>query len=73
MSDQEHPKYPHVTVPLAGEDGNAMFIMGRVSRALKQAGEKDAATEYVNAAFEAPSYADFLALTMEYVTVENDD
>lgn len=68
MSSQTSPKYPHVVVPLLGEDGNAFFIMGRVSAALKRAGEREAATEYVNAAMSAPSYDDFLALTLEYVT-----
>lgn len=32
------PKYPDVYVPLAGEDGNAFSIMGRVTKALKRAG-----------------------------------
>lgn len=32
------PKYPDVTVQLVGEDGNAFFIMGRVTYALRKAG-----------------------------------
>lgn len=32
------PKYPNVHVQLSGEDGNAMFIIGRTSRALRKAG-----------------------------------
>jgi hypothetical protein len=35
------PKYPDVTVSLAGQDGNALAIMGRVSAALRQAGVSD--------------------------------
>lgn len=35
MSDQ--PKYPNVTVPLSGQDGNAFFIIGRVRKALTRA------------------------------------
>ena len=31
-------KYPDIEVRLSGEDGNAFFIIGRVSKALKQAG-----------------------------------
>jgi hypothetical protein len=31
-------KYPEVEVQLTGEDGNALAIIGQVSRALKQAG-----------------------------------
>lgn len=32
------PKYPDIEVQLSGADGNAMFIMSRVGRALKTAG-----------------------------------
>jgi hypothetical protein len=32
------PKYPHIEVKLAGEDGNAFAIMGRVARAMRAAG-----------------------------------
>ena len=31
------PKYPYVRVKLIGEDGNALSIIGRVNRALRQA------------------------------------
>jgi hypothetical protein len=40
------PKYPEITVQLTGEDGNSFNILGKVSRALRQAGisqaERDA-------------------------------
>lgn len=32
------PKFPGVTITLTGEDGNAFFILGRVSREMKRAG-----------------------------------
>ncbi len=32
------PKYPHITVPLVGEDGNAFAILGRAMDAMKRAG-----------------------------------
>lgn len=32
------PRYPHVTVQLSGEDGNAFAIIGRVAQALRRAG-----------------------------------
>jgi hypothetical protein len=32
------PKYPDITVPLTGEDGNAYAILGKVRQALRQAG-----------------------------------
>ena len=31
-------KYPEITIPLEGEDGNAFSILGRVSRIAKQEG-----------------------------------
>lgn len=65
-------KYPHVIVPLVGEDGNAFAIMGRVSKALKRAGEHEAAEEYTNAAFEAESYDALLRLTLEYVSEDEE-
>lgn len=34
-------KYPQVEVPLVGEDGNAMAILGRVRRALRFARDDD--------------------------------
>jgi hypothetical protein len=38
MSAVMEVRYPHITVPLAGEDGNAFAIMARVQSALDQAG-----------------------------------
>ena len=32
------PKFPNVEVALIGEDGNAFFILGKVSRGLRQGG-----------------------------------
>jgi len=31
-------KYPNIDVQLSGEDGNAFFIIGRVTKALRKAG-----------------------------------
>lgn len=33
----DKPKYPDVSVPLVGEDGNAFMILGRVTAALRKA------------------------------------
>jgi len=32
------PKYPKVKVKLIGQDGNALAILGRVTKAMRQAG-----------------------------------
>ncbi len=60
-------KYPDVEVQLSGEDGNACFIIGRISSALKRAGYKDGATEFVKKAREQPSYDHLLRLAMATV------
>ncbi|HOW73291.1 MAG TPA: hypothetical protein PKY77_22050 [Phycisphaerae bacterium] len=59
-----------VKCKLVGEDGNAFAIIGRVSKALKRAGMKDQAKEYVEKAMASPSYDALLALTLEYVEDE---
>lgn len=67
----EEPKMPKtdVEVQLSGEDGNAFSIIGRVSKALKRAGEAELAKEFTDKAFAAGSYDEILRLCMEYVDV----
>ena len=58
------------TVKLVGKDGNAFSIMGRVKKALRQAG---ADQEYIDRYLgEATSgdYDHLLVVSMEYVDVE---
>jgi hypothetical protein len=58
------------TVKLVGEDGNAFSIMGRVKKALMQAG---ADKEYVDKYLKESTVADYsylLAVSLEYVDVE---
>ena len=59
-----------VRVALVGEDGNAFAIIGRVSRALKQAGHRELASEFTSAAMRQKSYDDLLCLVLEYVDEE---
>ena len=58
-----------VHVKLVGEDGNAFAIMGRVRKALIQAGHKELAEQYLKEA-TAGDYDHLLQVTMEYVEVE---
>ncbi len=58
------------TVKLVGEDGNAFSIMGRVKKALMQAG---ADKEYVEKYLQEATFGDYsylLDVSMEYVNVE---
>jgi hypothetical protein len=54
-------------VRLVGEDGNAFAIMGRVRRALREAGaDKEYVDKYLSEA-TAGDYNHLLQVTMEYV------
>ena len=63
------PKYPDVKVELIGKEGNAFFILGRVSTALKRAGYEDAAKTYMDEA-RSGDYAHLLCTTADYVCVK---
>jgi len=57
-------------VKLIGEDGNVFAIIGRVKEALRRAGQKDKAKEFVERATSAESYNEVLVMLEEYVEVE---
>jgi len=63
------PRYPEVTVKLVGEDGNAFAILGRVTRALRQAGVDQAEREEFMAEATGGDYNDLLAACMSWVDV----
>lgn len=58
------------TVQLTGEDGNVFSIIGRVSKALKNAGQPEKADEFRKKAMTSESYDAVLRLCMDYVEVE---
>jgi hypothetical protein len=61
--------FPNVTVKLTGNDGNAFAILGKVQKALKRAGEKDAANDFMQEAMSG-DYDHLLQTAMKYVSVE---
>ncbi|QJD51390.1 hypothetical protein SEA_RAWRGERTHAT_87 [Mycobacterium phage RawrgerThat] len=63
------PKYPDVHVQLTGQDGNVFFIIGKVSKALREAGHVDQVTEFVNEVTDTDSYDAALAVVMQWVEV----
>lgn len=63
-------KFPDVTVPMVGEDGNVFAVIGRVTKGLKRAGHREAAKEFVDVATNCGSYHEVLALAMEWVDCE---
>jgi hypothetical protein len=61
-------KFPHITVKLAGEDGNAFAIIGRVTVAMRRGG---CTIDDIRAYREAATSSDYdhlLQVTMETVT-----
>ena len=67
------PKFPSVRVPLAGMDGNVFSIMGRVARAMRDAGctEEDVDAYLVDA--RSGNYDHALQVTMATVETCSDE
>ena len=65
MSNTIKPK-----VRLVGEDGNIFFILGRVTRVLKENGQAHQAEEVRDRVMESVSYDEALRIVMEYVDVQ---
>jgi len=58
----------NVEVDLVGTDGNAFIILGKVTKALKQAGHEDLVDQFMEEA-TAGDYDNLLRVVMEYVEV----
>jgi hypothetical protein len=62
-------KFP-ITVTLVGEDGNAMAIMAKVSRALRNAGAtREEVNQYMDESMSG-DYDNLLRVAMTWVEVE---
>lgn len=59
----------NVHVTLIGENGNAFNIIGKVRKALREAGYSELAEEYVKAA-TAGDYDTLLQVTGEYIIID---
>lgn len=64
------PLFPNVTVQLTGEDGNAFFIIGRVSGALRRGGADKAQIAAFQKEAMSGAYDHVLATCMKYVEVK---
>ena len=62
------PKKPKMQ--LIGQDGNIFAIMGRASRLLKNAGQRDKAKEMCDRVTASQSYSEALNIVSEYVETE---
>lgn len=64
------PRYPDITVSLAGGDGNAFAILGKVNKALRNAGVDKTEIDEYTAQATSSDYDNLLATTMQWVDVE---
>lgn len=62
-------KFPDITVPLSGQDGNAFFIIGRVMRALKASGHSREVCDQFMVEATSGDYDHVLRTTMRWVNV----
>lgn len=65
-----NPKYPHIIVPLSGEDGNAFAIMGAVKRALRRNGVSVEEIVQYSEESRAGDYDNLIQTAMKWVTVD---
>lgn len=64
------PKYPHISVKLVGEDGNAFAILGKVRLALKRNDvPQDQIDEYLAESMSG-DYDNLLVTAMKWVDVQ---
>lgn len=62
-------KYPGVTVPLTGQDGNAFFIISRTQAALRKAGVSSGEIAQFTTEAESGDYDNVLRTVMRWVDV----
>jgi hypothetical protein len=64
------PKYPHISVKLTGEDGNAFLIMGKVKSALSRNDvPQEQIGEYLSESMSG-DYNNLLVTAMKWVDVQ---
>jgi hypothetical protein len=69
VKDRQGPLYPDIEVELIGQDGNAMVIIGRVSKALRRAGVPAQDIEAFQKEATSGNYDQVLAAAENWVTV----
>ena len=67
------PKYPHVYVPLIGEDGNAFSILGRVCQALRLANVPEEEIEAFSAEAMRGGYDHLLNTVINTVNIFDEE
>lgn len=65
-------KYPHINIPLVGEDGNAFSILARCQTAMKRNGLRDEVATF-HAEATAGDYDNLLRTVMAWFAVDERD
>jgi hypothetical protein len=65
-------KYPKISVPMVGEDGNAFAILGRVKRIMRRAGLPDSEWETFHTEATSGDYDNVLMTVMKWFEVDAD-
>ena len=63
-------KYPHINIPLVGEDGNAFSILGRVQRIARKAGLTADEISQFHAEATSGDYDNLLRTVMAWFAVD---
>ena len=64
------PRYPDITVQLTGTDGNAFAVLGKVLKALRQAGVSEVERDAFKQEATAGTYDELLQTVMQWVQVD---
>ena len=67
------PKHPEINVELAGQDGNAFSILGRVTKAMRSAGLSDEEIAQFHNEATSGDYDNLLVTVVEWVNTDNED
>jgi len=63
------PRHPEIEVQLSGEDGNALFIIGRIRAALRRAGVSPEEVQEFSREAMSGDYDNVLQTAMRWVDV----
>jgi len=63
-------KYPDISIPMVGEDGNAFSILGRVKRIMRRADLPDSEWEAFYAEATSSNYDHLLMTVMRWFEVD---
>ena len=66
------PIYPHINIPMVGEDGNAYAILARVKRIMRRAGLEDSEWESFREEATSGDYDNLLRTVMLWFSVDAD-